>query len=98
VKGPDAGSYFHLFSRRENRPLCKSLTCNKNEALSEANAITHLDNKEEQTDFETTNSKNETTFQAIFPSTQVLQPIVPINNQSKAFNVFTPTLVIVKIK
>jgi len=71
VKGPDAGSYFHPLFRRDNRPLCKFLTCNKNEALSGANAITHLDNQEEETDSETTNSTKKITGQAISPSTQV---------------------------
>jgi len=71
VKGPDAGSYFHPLFQRDNRPLCKFLTCNKNEALSGANAITHLDNQEVQTDSETTTSTEKTTGQAISPLTQV---------------------------
>jgi len=70
MKDPDVGSYFHPLFRRDNRPLCKFLTCNKNEALSGANAIIHLNNQEEQTDSETTNSTKKTTGEAISPFTQ----------------------------
>jgi len=48
VEGPDAGSFFLPLFQRDNRPLCKFLTCTKNKALSGANAITPLDNQEEK--------------------------------------------------
>jgi len=85
VIDPDNGSYFYLLFRCDNRPLCKFLTCNKNEALSESNAITHLDNQKEQTNFETTNSTKKVTVQAVSPLTQVLPNFSAIHQPIEGF-------------